>query len=73
MACLGSLFTPLKKLWTRLHSKNKKRKLLFQLHFIRKGISILYQDVMSCPSEDVHVLWSMLVESGSAHHSSRSK
>ncbi|KAE9610725.1 hypothetical protein Lalb_Chr07g0189661 [Lupinus albus] len=63
MACLGSLFTPLKKLWTRLHSKNKKR----------KGISILYQDVMSCPSEDVHVLWSMLVESGSAHHSSRSK
>ncbi|CAL0324550.1 unnamed protein product [Lupinus luteus] len=63
MACLRSLFSPLKKLWSRLQSRNKKR----------KGISILYKDVMSCPSEDVHVLWSMLVESGTAHHSSASK
>ncbi|KAF4365013.1 hypothetical protein F8388_001761 [Cannabis sativa] len=28
-----------------------------------KGIYILYEDVKSCPYEDVHVLWSILVES----------
>ncbi|KAF7848184.1 hypothetical protein BT93_L2211 [Corymbia citriodora subsp. variegata] len=49
-----SLLTPLKKLWSRLHSATKKR---------RRGIYILYDDVKSCPYEDVHVLWSILVES----------
>lgn len=28
-----------------------------------RGIYILYDDVKSCPCEDVHVLWSILVES----------
>ncbi|KAF7837287.1 hypothetical protein G2W53_005769 [Senna tora] len=28
-----------------------------------RGIYILYEDVKSCPYEDVHVLWSILVES----------
>lgn len=28
-----------------------------------KGIHILYEDVKSCPFEDVHILWSILVES----------
>ncbi|KAL6532333.1 hypothetical protein OROGR_014303 [Orobanche gracilis] len=27
------------------------------------GIYILYEDVKSCPYEDVHVLWSILVDS----------
>ncbi|OIW15413.1 hypothetical protein TanjilG_07186 [Lupinus angustifolius] len=30
-----------------------------------RGIYILYEDVKSCPYEDVHVLWSILVESNS--------
>ncbi|WOH12831.1 hypothetical protein DCAR_0832340 [Daucus carota subsp. sativus] len=53
MGWLLSLFCPLKKLWTRLRSAHKKS----------KGIHILYEDVKSCPYEDVHVLWSILVES----------
>ncbi|KAK4778163.1 hypothetical protein SAY87_018350 [Trapa incisa] len=28
-----------------------------------RGIYILYEDVKSCPCEDVHVLWSILVDS----------
>lgn len=28
-----------------------------------RGIYILYEDVKSCPYEDVHVLWSILVDS----------
>ncbi|KAK4856807.1 hypothetical protein QYF36_021492 [Acer negundo] len=53
MGWLQSLFSPLKKLWFRLNSTQKKR----------RGIYILYEDVKSCPYEDVHVLWSILVES----------
>ncbi|KAG6597448.1 hypothetical protein SDJN03_10628, partial [Cucurbita argyrosperma subsp. sororia] len=53
MGWLQSLFSPLKKLWFRLHSSPEKR----------RGIYILYEDVKSCPCEDVHVLWSILVES----------
>ncbi|CAL9044742.1 unnamed protein product [Musa banksii] len=53
MGRLQSLFSPLKKLWIRLHSAHRKR----------RGIHILYEDVKSCPYEDVQVLWSMLVES----------
>ncbi|KAF8401708.1 hypothetical protein HHK36_012654 [Tetracentron sinense] len=43
--------------------------LLFILHLLGsfiaegRGIYILYEDVKSCPYEDVHVLWSILVES----------
>ncbi|XP_011026407.1 PREDICTED: uncharacterized protein LOC105127022 [Populus euphratica] len=53
MGWLQSLLSPLKKLWFRLHSTPKKR----------RGIYILYEDVKSCQYEDVHVLWSILVES----------
>ncbi|KAL4311046.1 hypothetical protein GQ457_01G032590 [Hibiscus cannabinus] len=53
---LKSLLSPLKKLWFRRHSIHKKR----------RGLYILYEDVKSCPCEDVHVLWSMLVESNAA-------
>ncbi|KAI4368343.1 hypothetical protein MLD38_016911 [Melastoma candidum] len=52
MGWLQSLFSPLKKLWVRLHSSHNKR----------RGIFILYEDVKSCPCEDVQVLWSILVE-----------
>nr|GMD87106.1 RNA-directed RNA polymerase [Ipomoea batatas]GME04262.1 RNA-directed RNA polymerase [Ipomoea batatas] len=57
MGWLQSLFSPLKKLWVRLHSPPKKR----------RGIYILYEDVKSCPYEDVHVLClrSDLLPSGS--------
>ncbi|ESW34439.1 hypothetical protein PHAVU_001G152800 [Phaseolus vulgaris] len=63
MGWLQSLLCPLKKLWDRLHSGQKKR----------RGIYILYKDVKSCPCEDVHVLWSILVESGAAPASLPSK
>ncbi|KAK9139844.1 hypothetical protein Scep_009525 [Stephania cephalantha] len=53
MGWLQSLISPLKKMWIRLHSAQKKS----------RGIYILYEDVKSCPYEDVHVLWSILVES----------
>ncbi|GMH28479.1 hypothetical protein Nepgr_030322 [Nepenthes gracilis] len=53
MGWLQPLLSPLKKLWIRLNSTRKKR----------RGIYILYDDVRSCPYEDVHVLWSILVES----------
>ncbi|GMP90981.1 hypothetical protein CsSME_00041877 [Camellia sinensis var. sinensis] len=50
---LHSLLSPLKKLWNRIRSTGRNR----------RGIYILYEDVKSCQCEDVHVLWSMLVES----------
>ncbi|KAF9673707.1 hypothetical protein SADUNF_Sadunf10G0052200 [Salix dunnii] len=53
MGWLQSLISPLKKLWFRLHSTPKNR----------RGIFILYEDVKSCQYEDVHVLWSILVDS----------
>ncbi|KAL4288907.1 hypothetical protein AHAS_Ahas19G0333100 [Arachis hypogaea] len=55
MGWLQSLLSPLKKLWFRLNSNQNKR----------RGIYILYEDVKSCQYEDVHVLWSILVESHS--------
>lgn len=36
---------------------------LIIVFFAGRGIYILYEDVKSCPYEDVHVLWSILVES----------
>jgi hypothetical protein len=39
--------------------------------FAGRGIYILYEDVKSCPYEDVQILWSMLVESHSPSLSSR--
>ncbi|CAN6205828.1 unnamed protein product, partial [Urochloa humidicola] len=53
MAWLQSLLSPLKKLWVRMHSAQHKK----------RGIYILYEDVKSCPCEDVQILWSILVES----------
>ncbi|KAL4198466.1 hypothetical protein AMTRI_Chr03g140350 [Amborella trichopoda] len=54
MGWLQSLLSPLRKLWERLHFSPARN---------RRGIYILYEDVKSCPYEDVHVLWSILVES----------
>ncbi|CAN6547994.1 unnamed protein product [Malus baccata var. baccata] len=53
MGWLHSIFSPLKKMWFRFHSAPKNT---------GRGIYILYEDVKSCPDEDVHVLWSILVE-----------
>ncbi|XAR58549.1 hypothetical protein NMG60_11013989 [Bertholletia excelsa] len=50
---LHSLLSPLKKLWGRLFPLRRKR----------RGINVLYEDVKSCPCEDVKILWSMLMES----------
>ncbi|CAN6199524.1 unnamed protein product, partial [Urochloa humidicola] len=55
MAWVQSLFSPLKKLWVRMHTAQHKK----------RGIYILYEDVKSCPCEDVQILWSILVESHS--------
>ncbi|KAJ0982693.1 hypothetical protein J5N97_010948 [Dioscorea zingiberensis] len=54
MGWLHSLFSPFKKLWIRMHSTQNKS---------NRGIYILYEDVKSCPYEDVQILWSILVES----------
>ncbi|KAM0943655.1 hypothetical protein DsansV1_C13g0124471 [Dioscorea sansibarensis] len=54
MGWLHSLFSPLKRLWLRMHSHAHKKS---------RGIYILYEDVKSCQYEDVHILWSILVES----------
>ncbi|KAE9618431.1 hypothetical protein Lalb_Chr02g0142691 [Lupinus albus] len=56
MGWLQSLLCPLKKLWDHLHSAQTKR----------RGVYILYKDVKSCPCEDVHTLWSILVDPGDA-------
>ncbi|KAL9331789.1 hypothetical protein ACSQ67_001399 [Phaseolus vulgaris] len=52
--------------------KKSKHAYATELSFWR-GIYILYKDVKSCPCEDVHVLWSILVESGAAPASLPSK
>ncbi|OAY73424.1 hypothetical protein ACMD2_27291 [Ananas comosus] len=53
MGWLHSLFSPLRRLWLRMHSARNKN----------RGIYILYDDVKSCQCEDVQILWSILVES----------
>uniref|UniRef100_A0A7N0V935 Uncharacterized protein n=1 Tax=Kalanchoe fedtschenkoi TaxID=63787 RepID=A0A7N0V935_KALFE len=59
MGWLRAVFSPLRKLWMRCqHSVHKKG----------SGIYILYEDVKSCPYEDVQVLWSILVESQPPQH-----
>ncbi|XP_006657869.1 uncharacterized protein LOC102711166 [Oryza brachyantha] len=58
MGWLQSLLAPIKKLWIRMHSAQRKK----------RGIYILYEDVKSCPCEDVQILWSILVESSHGHH-----
>lgn len=37
--------------------------ILFLFLFIGGGIYILYEDVKSCSCEDVHALWTLLVDS----------
>ncbi|KAI0498011.1 hypothetical protein KFK09_021253 [Dendrobium nobile] len=50
-------------LWQITRHKSSAKN-LGRIHSIaRRGIYILYEDVKSCPYEDVHVLWSILVES----------
>jgi hypothetical protein len=39
------------------------RCLIDRFDFAERGIYILYDDVKSCQCEDVHVLWSILMES----------
>ncbi|KAJ6920482.1 hypothetical protein NC651_014160 [Populus alba x Populus x berolinensis] len=84
MGWLRSFVSPLKKFWDRLHSSHRKRNSLCHIYdylFINvsftisagTGIYILYKDVKSCPCEDVHVLWSILVESHPAAASLQSK
>lgn len=92
MGWLQSLLAPLKKLWIRMHSAQRKstsrsispissRFFFFFFLFVivvfwfvwwhaERGIYILYEDVKSCPCEDVQILWSILVESshGGGHH-----
>uniref|UniRef100_A0A0E0Q5E1 Uncharacterized protein n=4 Tax=Oryza TaxID=4527 RepID=A0A0E0Q5E1_ORYRU len=53
MGWLHSLFSPLRRLWVRAHSERRNR----------RGMYILYKDVQSCQDEDVHVLWSILIDS----------
>uniref|UniRef100_A0A0D9V6G5 Uncharacterized protein n=1 Tax=Leersia perrieri TaxID=77586 RepID=A0A0D9V6G5_9ORYZ len=53
MGWLRSLLSPLRRLWCHMNAVQRKK----------RGIYILYDDVKSCPCEDVHVLWSILVES----------
>ncbi|KAG8055194.1 hypothetical protein GUJ93_ZPchr0001g30089 [Zizania palustris] len=54
MGWLRSLLSLLRRLWC-CHMN--------AVHREKRGIYILYDDVKSCPCEDVHVLWSILVES----------
>ncbi|KAK1287658.1 hypothetical protein QJS10_CPB19g00811 [Acorus calamus] len=54
MGWFHNLLSPFKKLWLKSNSTHHKK---------RRGIYILYEDVKSCQYDDVHVLWSILVES----------
>ncbi|CAA2994045.1 serine threonine- kinase yrzF [Olea europaea subsp. europaea] len=53
MGWLHSIFCPLKKFWRRIRATKSNR----------GGIYILYEDVKSCSCEDVHALWTLLVDS----------
>ncbi|EPS62512.1 hypothetical protein M569_12279, partial [Genlisea aurea] len=48
---LRSVLTPLRNLWIWALPDHKNRRM----------IHVLYEDVRSCPCEDVQVLWSILV------------
>ncbi|CDP01877.1 unnamed protein product [Coffea canephora] len=56
MGWLQSFLYPFKEFWARLSSTRTRRS---------KGIYVLYEDVKSCSCEDVHALWSILVDSDS--------
>ncbi|KAL8530605.1 hypothetical protein ACS0TY_007583 [Phlomoides rotata] len=59
MACwFHSLLSPLKKFWGRFRSTKRKRDFNQS-----QGIYGLYEDVKSCSCEDVHALWTLLVDS----------
>lgn len=47
---------PLRKLWRHLYRRISAQNIK------SRGIYILYEDVRSCQDEDVHVLWSMVVD-----------
>ncbi|KAI3449650.1 hypothetical protein Pfo_006315 [Paulownia fortunei] len=53
MGWLHSLLSPLKKFWGSLRATKRTR----------RGINVLYEDVKSCSCEDVHALWTLLVDS----------
>ncbi|KAL3827956.1 hypothetical protein ACJIZ3_016758 [Penstemon smallii] len=58
MGWLHSFVSPLKNLWAKLRSTKRTR----------RGIYVLYEDVKSCSCEDVHALWTLLVDSESKFH-----
>ncbi|GLJ05351.1 hypothetical protein SUGI_0016680 [Cryptomeria japonica] len=51
------LIGPFKKMWHSIHTR------FHSTHNNCRGIHILYEDVRSCGYEDVHVMWSILVDS----------
>ncbi|GLJ05352.1 hypothetical protein SUGI_0016700 [Cryptomeria japonica] len=53
---------PFKKMWHSIHKR------FFAAHKKSRGIYILYEDVRSCGYEDVHVMWSILVDSSHTNH-----
>ncbi|KAF6164679.1 hypothetical protein GIB67_033895 [Kingdonia uniflora] len=53
MGWFQSLISPVRMLWIRLHFT----------HIKSKNLSSFYFSFISCPYEDVHVLWFILVES----------
>ncbi|KAL3849874.1 hypothetical protein ACJIZ3_011756 [Penstemon smallii] len=53
MGWLNSLLSPLKKFLSKLRSTKTKR----------RGLYVLSEDVKSCPYEDVHAMWTLLVDS----------
>jgi hypothetical protein len=55
-------FLPLISSFLSSHSHDTKFFKYFPI-ISGRGLYILYEDVKSCPYEDVHVLWSILVES----------
>lgn len=79
MGWLHSLLSPLKKLWGTLRSTKRTRKFnqirvfflfsyahsltMYSFLVLGRGIYVLYEDVKSCSCEDVHALWTLLVDS----------
>ncbi|PIN18257.1 hypothetical protein CDL12_09085 [Handroanthus impetiginosus] len=59
MGWLHSFLSPLKKFLGRLRAAKRTR----NFNQNCRGIYVLYEDVKSCSCEDVHALWTLLVDS----------
>lgn len=55
MRWLRKVSTPFRRVWKAIFAKLRPRK-----HKRGSGMGKLYNDVVSCGYEDVHVMWSML-------------